>query len=370
MNQFLRIGIWSGLALIGVCSFVMAAPTWTIIPDATPEENRQIQKVFARLDEPATAKSLLRDVLASHPQNRQARVMLGRLLLLEGKSKDAQDTIKSLTEGRTVYRPAVLLFLEIAKATGNKKLELLNHKRLVSTRPKSSYRLGTEAEAEGKAAQAEKFFKRTVAECSEIQRPYATYHIGQFYLRQERYGDAATTFKDVLGKLNENSDSGWIAQTRLQYALALWANGEREIASKMIVATSRCVGRSGVLAEVRAHVIVAKSILSPSDSGRISIPQGMREDNPFSLDAVVLVLAGKKPLEKQVQVVHAALDGAPRLEWALWSALYLGVARPDEAGKLLKVLPEGSLQKKIAEVETKATAETRPSRKRDVMKEK
>ena len=84
----------------------------------------------------------------------------------------------------------------------------------------------------------------------------------------------------------------------------------------------------------------------------------MLPNKPYSMGALVLAVTGGASIEDFADRIRAVLKTAPNLDWALWAALYLGLSEPEHAKDLLKLLPEKSLQRRIAEVEQKAAATT------------
>lgn len=368
MSLWKMPSLWTVAVVLCVITQSIGGPALVYDPHASMLENRELQPVYAALQNPAVVKQKIREVLKKNPKNRPAKVLMARLLLQEGDITTARATIEPLLAGRATYRPAVRLLLELAQASGNKKMEASAYARMLAGRPQAIDLLARKAESEGDIAASEKIRKQAVAASHPKVRVYRQYQLGRFYLRQGQFTKAITTLKATLPEV-EKLGAGWVSVVHRDCALAFWGKGNREEALKeSLAATEAVISPPAGDPELRAASVMIVHILTRGGIGTADqrakandlltrASKTMPPSKLHSVEAVVLAVTGGASMEDLAARIRAVLKTAPKLDWALWAALYAGLSEPERTKDLLQILPEGSVQARIAEVERKAKAE-------------
>ncbi len=225
------------------------------------------------------------------------------------------------------------------------------------------------AELKGQSGKAETIFKGKVSNSRPKMLSFYLSTLADFHLRQGNWAKALEVFELAVGaarihKLSPDSE----ASLGTEFSTALWAVKKRHNALGIALRTAKIhlsSSRTG-------HELLAKAVLTghvltrgledsepQKKKARLLLEKASKRfpvGSPYSIASVVLVLTGKLPRDEAIDRVKKVLKAAPHLDWALWAALYLGLSEPEHAKDLLKLLPEKSLQRRIAEIEQKAAA--------------
>jgi tetratricopeptide (TPR) repeat protein len=199
---------------------------------------------------------------------------------------------------------------------------------------------------------------------------------GELLLEEGDYAKSLAAFQSGLKALPKNNPS-WIFETanaKLNMGFAHWAMRQRDDAFRVVLqATEDLIGdddainKAPFLSEVllALHRLASTGIGTPEQraradelfrKGRSLIGSG----DTYSADIALRTQGVAEAHADASQLVQKVLSKAPGLDWARWSALYLALDDPEHGQELLRLLPEKSIQRRIAEVELRA-AQTQPA---------
>lgn len=360
-NVAILCGLWILLAS-------MAAYGQIKVAGATNEETEMFNRAFdwrCLINVEAGIKAC-DSILKEHPDNRPARSMRIELMIQAGRPADAKLDIDWFQKNSPGFGNYATLDdqAELARCLGDRQGLIAAYKSLAKIPERSSEEIDSRiSELEGNTKQAEGILRRMAENSKEKSIPYDL--MGGLKLRQGEWDAAVKSYEMALKVTPDKINA------QRQLALAMWAAGRRDEALKLAMETM--TGSQGNVLGFVPFVDMALAARTLTDGGvgnkvdrekanaLAKVQLDYSVPNRYSLEAAGAVLAGKAPIEKTVRQIQDVLKAEPYLDWALWSALYVGLAKPAEAGDLLKPLPKGSVQARIAEVEKNAGAASQPT---------
>jgi hypothetical protein len=155
------------------------------------------------------------------------------------------------------------------------------------------------------------------------------------------------------------------SDAKLDLGLANWALGRRpEGFQACLQATEDLIGDDDYInkADFLPNVLLALHRLASTGVGAAAqraradelFKKGVplvKTDDKYSTAFALHTLAAGGPHQDANEHVRKILTKAPGLDWALWSALYLALDDPKQGQDLIALLPEKSVERRIAEVE-------------------
>lgn len=364
------------------CAAIRSTFGEILLLGATLEENRELE-IPLRIQQNDQVKALCAygKVIQKNPKNRLSRLFHAHLLMQMGAITKCKEDIVYLESKAPNFRGVLELQVQLGRVTGERQHELAALERTLKPVPKKRPMLAATraisvhfakpriAELRGNLREAEKLWKKMVRDADDTMHILVLSELGEFYLRQEDFSEAVETFKLALKSAQDKEVSGdSISDIKLKLAIALWADEKRNEAMEVTLAvTTKQLSNAIRIDEICAKAVLMGHVLTQTKAGSEAEKKKMRSilekaakrfpvGRPYSVESVVLVLTGKLPRDEAIVRIKKVLKAAPHLDWALWAALYLGLSEPEHAKDLLKLLPEKSIQRQIAEVERKAAA--------------
>lgn len=353
-----------------------------LIPGASQEESDECVEAFlASTKDQTKALLIYGKILKQHPRNRAARINRAGLLLRMGVVKASRDDIIYLQKHAPEFPGILEVLAEIYQAKGQrqKAAEILE-KTLVarSDDPAKAerHRFGNRflelriKELRGQMKETEALWARTLSESTPRRKRSVTAAMGAFYLRQGLARKATQYLQTTFNAARkEGASPDIVAGIADDLVAALWLDGK--LAQALSVAKeltkdippNRWPMSEGFMKLVLSQLVLAELLDNEEESenaGAIvkSLADRVSVGRPYSVEAILAVFTGKSQVRQVAQRLRRILKAAPELEWAKWAALYMGLSEPGHAKDLLKLLPEKSLQRRIAEIEQKAAGTT------------
>ena len=321
-------------------------------------------------------------LVRTSPGNRPARLLRMALLIRVGRIEEAKSELEYLRtkcpDFPSVYENEVRLW----HVLGNKNMELEACKRILKRKHADTlaaqlakitarFTEARVAEMKGQPGRAESMLKAIVSKSDPKMVSFKRSMLGGFYLRQGNWVKAIEILESAVDPARKHKLSGDSeANVRIKIATALWVTKKRQNALKIALGAAELqLSRRRSSHEFLARAVLTGYVLTRVGVGsetdkkkaRLLLQKAAKRfpvGRLYSVESVALVLTGKLPRNETIDRVKNVLKAAPHLDWALWAALYLGLSEPEHAKDLLKLLPEKSLQRRIAEVEQKAAATT------------
>lgn len=365
------------LAIIAVGVFVASSISQPPLArqDQAREEKDQLRAIRPATSQGPSATLVSCDaVIRKNPRNRMARLIRARSLLELGRIEDSKRELLSLRKEFPTFREVLDLLAGAAIATGDTSEAVTFYKERMRLKPVDPELIGLEAfattwyemrilELEGKTSAVEKELVLLATESDAITGGVAKEELAGFYLRHGKPGQAVGCLKSLSEVPTDWSDSA--SQVRLLLGIAHWASGNREEALKSFLSIAEALDNvADANEEFRAKATLGAVALARRGTGtnqdaekaekllkRLTARFPVAPDYP--LRATVLAAAGRNDVAQRSKGLARILEKARYLEWALWEALYLGLTEPREAGRLLELLPAGTVQRRIADLENK-----------------
>jgi len=360
-----------------------------LIPDYTPAESKYMPGLRAMaLKDETRALAECNTILRTTPEASACQLLRAEIYLRRGQLVDAEKDLQAVISRQTSDAAYALDRLAVLYAYKNDKdAEGKTYRRLVQVyraakaedgQPRvwadiAAQYLARALEAEGRVEEAIASL-RTIGEPTptERDRTLREWYVAQVNVRAERYKDAVGIYRAIGEGAKKTILSPELLSMQMDQVDALWAAGDRrsamlgaiDVLDKALTASD---GAETVIARAAGtvHILTINGDTFGTDMERtrrlLKASSKRLESRGHSVVGAVRSLLVSGPEEDTIRQTDTALRGAPRTEWALWSALYLGLAQPDQAGNLLKLVPAGSVQRTIAEVEAKAKTETLPA---------
>jgi tetratricopeptide (TPR) repeat protein len=366
----------------GFVDVAMGGTTIHFYWGATTEENRQLSGLAeAQKDGQLAELAYLDQVLKKHPENVHTRGPRAHTLVQMGRMDEAMKDLDEITRKRPDYfglagTRAYYYRVKADRARELEELRKLVAKRLASD-PVNAARSTAVGWSRARIAElldnlplARKEWQAAVDEAPPQERASHIVHQVMFYLRHGDYKDAATAAKTAV-ELNRRygTKGSSLVDSLTWHGFSLWLSGKRtEALAAFFEAAERAQDEDesnytpGALFDRKVLAIASARALATHGAEEdkalaaklmSDLGKSATHKNPYSLESAVMALSGQSAAKPVADTVAEAMKQAPNLDWALWTALYLGLSGDEEAKHLLKLLPEDSIQKRIAEREGK-----------------
>ena len=344
--------------------------------DSTQEENEQLRGIFLAM--PYGHSSTLtscESVLKVNPKNRHARLIRAQTLLQVGRVVECKTELGYLQTNFPNFAPTYDALALVAFAQDDQKGALAAYKKRLQIKPadptlamlaessKGWYETRI-LELEGKINDAENaLLAKPLAEGKPYVRAIAAETLAEFYSRQRKLTEAVKQLESAVATRRASRDPNVSSQVLL--ATVRWAQGKRTEALKSMIATAedildeRISDRESLCkAVLSAHVLTQRGTGTAQDKEKVSkllreAAELFPDTLQYCMEDPLLALGGKTKVEDSIGRTRTVFKEASHIEWALWSALFLGLDESTKSGQLLQLLPEGTLQKQIADVEKK-----------------
>jgi predicted Zn-dependent protease len=323
-------------------------------------------------DRPEQMLAALDSLLKKCPGNRPGRLTRADILMELGQTAEADSDLKLLAtespDSYAVYGREVRL----ARIRGRARDELDAYKAMAAVSPSDpslealinppELVQARVAELGGDLASAERIFAQLASHQTD------QYHLGyleayaEFKVRHGQYADAARDYLAVIGGMPTGANfTEGAASLREDLAGVLWASERKADAAAqvnqalhLLIDWKNAWGRTPeTLAPVTLMSwALARGVPNGDDSKVITMAldreaESLKAGNFHGFEIPIAALVGRMDGPSAFSQVESTLKAAPFLEWALWSELYLGLAFPQDSGRVLDHLPSGTIQRDI-----------------------
>jgi tetratricopeptide (TPR) repeat protein len=374
------IGKRLGCLLILLCGSRCIAQSIMLAGFGTIEEDQQLNRdpigfYYALLGGDDTTLAFCDGVLKRFPDNRAASMLRTEALLNSGRIDECAGSLRELSRRDPDFQPLMRMEPLVALAAGNRQDAIAGFQRLIiklQSKPVDEenwlhgqspmewepYELKV-LELEGRWDELERRLKSRLQADKTDSLAYQEF--GKFCLSRGRYAEAITQFRQAFTLDKNRAGLEVLAMMYLvDLARAQWADRQDSAAfSTLLEASRRMMLPKKDVSATLAECLVMATVLSRTGFGtveeRATINERLRTaalrfsaTRVYSLGNVARALAGESSMAESIARVKKVLRTAPHLDWALWAALYLGLADPASRDELFKLLPEGSVQRALS----------------------
>ncbi len=353
-------------------------------PGATSQESAELAR-FLGFDLGANHRApeklqFLSDLLQRAPDNRPVRLRRAELLLDLGQPADAAADLKLLAANNQDFPGVRQAQVELARITGATADELAGYqawsrmprnpdRNLDLWIPQPQLLAAHIAELNGDMKAADAAWQQFLQPRGAGSAYYMEY--GEFHDRIGQYAAAVKDYQSLLD--NPKIDAEFSTQARIHLARSLWALGRIDEAEKQaMTALSRIQENQDQTLRVLLPpaVLAAYTLTMPglgladetvrvkdraqARSALVALAQGLPHDTLCGHEIAAAALADNQPLAQSAGQLSKIVKDSPHLEWALWSEVFLGYAAPGEGRRMLKEIPELSIQHAILARQFKA----------------
>lgn len=358
-----------------------------IVQQQTQETRNAIQSV-----QTSQMKSLaaLTALIAERPNNHVAIRYRANILMVMGEMERAKSDLDMIEKYSSVEPMIAEDYVRFWQAKGDRAKQAAALKNQIEMKYDDPFRdelakslaptrKADMLELEGKIDEAVQLWNKIINESSPQSRANKQIYYADFLIRQGKYSDASEEYAKAIRLAESQGKHEYtIASYKMNYALSQWACGKRTGAISMSLEASKgLVGCPNFTPDyparsvLTAYLLTRRGVGSNADKQKASeyltkLAELSPEERPYSLAGTLCAIQGKIPMKEQVARVQRVLKAAPYKEWALWSALFLGLSGQEGTQDLQKLIPKETVQAGILDVENKALGlkpESQPSSK-------